>query len=263
MRLLGFPGHLCLLIIIGLNGAGSISVSAATQATRPRQATTTTPSQSNHQRPVKRGPLTVKEQREAEQRLADLGYWTGKIDGQWDETSRYALMAFQKVEGLKRTGQLTRADFEVLRHAERPSPLEASPAHVEVDLVRQVLFLVGEDGQVSRILPVSTGSGKEFISEGWARDAVTPPGRYSIYMKVDGWKKSPLGRMYYPNYFMVGTAIHGYPSVPAKPASHGCVRIPMFAAKEFSEMMPIGMGVLIHRGVIPAPLTPLADQSKD
>ena len=43
-------------------------------------------------------------------------------------------------------------------------------------------------------------------------------------------------------------AIHGSLSVPAYPASHGCVRIPMFAAREFSEMAPIGTPVIVYDG---------------
>ena len=45
-----------------------------------------------------------------------------------------------------------------------------------------------------------------------------------------------------------GIAIHGNPSVPAEPASHGCIRIPMFAAEEFSKMTPIGTQVLVYDG---------------
>ncbi|MBO0801404.1 MAG: murein L,D-transpeptidase [Blastocatellia bacterium] len=197
--------------------------------------------------------LTARENREAEQRLSDLGYWTGPIDGRWDEASRHALIAFQKVEGLKRTGLMTRAVFDALVNASRPAPLETGPAHIEVDLIRQVLFEVDDSGTVTRILPVSTGSGKPFKSEGWVRDAITPPGRYKIYIKLPGWKKSPLGMMYYPNYFMYGTAIHGYQSVPTKPASHGCIRIPMFAAKKFYQEIPLGMSVIVHNGVSPKP----------
>ncbi|HKX26939.1 MAG TPA: L,D-transpeptidase family protein [Blastocatellia bacterium] len=201
----------------------------------------------------------MKDHREAERRLSELGYWTGPVDGKWDDASRHALIAFQKVEGLARTGILTRAVYDVLSKAVRPSPLESGSAHVEVDLVRQVLFVIDETGTVTRILPVSTGSGKEFKSEGWARDAITWPGHYKIYNKIAGWKTSPLGRLYYPNYFMVGTAIHGYPSVPTKPASHGCIRIPMFAAKEFSRMMPIGMNVVVHKGESPKPYAAAGD----
>ncbi|HEX2490099.1 MAG TPA: L,D-transpeptidase family protein, partial [Blastocatellia bacterium] len=55
-----------------------------------------------------------------------------------------------------------------------------------------------------------------------------------------------LGSLYYPNYIYYGIAIHGNPSVPPSPASHGCIRIPMFASREFSEIATIGMDVIIY-----------------
>jgi lipoprotein-anchoring transpeptidase ErfK/SrfK len=205
-------------------------------------------------------PLSAVDHRAAEKRLAELGYWTGKVDGRWDETSRQALIAFQKVERLKPTGQLTRADFERLLAANRPAPIETGEAHIEVDLVRQTLFIIDDAGVVTKILPVSSGSGKEFKSQGWARDAVTHPGRYRVRQKLSGWKKSPLGELYYPVYFMYGTAIHGHPSVPTKPASHGCVRIPMVVAKQFNKMIPLGMPVIVHKGEPPPPLPTISGQ---
>jgi len=61
-------------------------------------------------KPVATRPLTQSEIRQAEQKLKDLGYWTGPIDGTWDITDRQALIAFQKVSGAKPTGVLTRAE---------------------------------------------------------------------------------------------------------------------------------------------------------
>lgn len=233
-----------------------LDATAQPQASRQRRVTPQPQSAGARKRLVKPKPLTAADHRAAEERLAELGYWTGRIDGRWDEASRHALIAFQKVERLTPTGQLTRAHFDVLLNASPPLPREAGAAHIEVDLARQVLFVIDDAGAVTKVLPVSTGSGKEFVSEGWARDAITHPGRYKVYLKIPGWKKSPLGRLYYPVYFMVGTAFHGYPSVPAKPASHGCVRIPMFAAQQFYEQTPLGMPVLIHQDDAPAPPLP-------
>ncbi len=247
-----------LIALVGLMIVADAS--AGPQATRKRLVTPEPQPSVARNRIVKPKPLTIKDHREAEQRLADLGYWTGPVDGRWDGASRHALVAFQKVEGLKRTGRLTRAQFEILLNANQPSPRETGAAHIEVDLTRQVLLIVDDAGTVTRVLPVSTGSGKEFFSEGWARDAITHPGRYKVSEKIPGWKKSPLGRLYYPVYFMWGTAIHGYTSVPVKPASHGCVRIPMFAAKEFFKTAPVGMPVIVHNGVTPAPLTSAPEQ---
>jgi len=74
----------------------------------------------------------------------------------------------------------------------------------------------------------------------------TPRGRFRVYAKISGWRKSPLGLLYYPNYFSDGLAIHGNSSVPNSPASHGCIRIPNSAAVEMSRQMPVGTIVLIY-----------------
>ncbi|HWP43592.1 MAG TPA: L,D-transpeptidase family protein [Blastocatellia bacterium] len=192
--------------------------------------------------------LTVEDTREAEERLSELGYWTGPVDGKLDEGSRHALIAFQKVEGRQRTGKLGPGELEALRAATRPKPIEGGFAHIELDLARQVLFVVDASWTVSKILPVSTGTGKLFTEGGRTRRAITPRGRFTVYRKINGWRRSPLGSLYYPSYIYGGIAIHGSPSVPPYPASQGCIRIPMFAARQFSEMTPIGTVVIIHDG---------------
>jgi N-acetylmuramoyl-L-alanine amidase len=242
--------HKSILILVSLTLISS-SVSSG-QTTRPRRVATSKKAKpAKKEAPPKPKPLTAKDYRAAEERLAELSYWTGAIDGKWDDQTRQGMIAFQKISGLKRTGALTRTDYEALMAAEKPAPREKGPAHVEVDLDRQVLFLVDDEGVVGKILPVSTGSGKDFTSQGWTRSAITPPGHFKMLGKIAGWKKSPLGRLYYPNYFLGGMAIHGYPSVPTQPASHGCIRIPMFAAVPFARMTKVGMGVLVHNETTP------------
>jgi lipoprotein-anchoring transpeptidase ErfK/SrfK len=34
--------------------------------------------------------------------------------------------------------------------------------------------------------------------------------------------------------------------MPAYPDSHGCIRIPMFTAKKFSELLPLGTEVIVY-----------------
>lgn len=194
----------------------------------------------------KRARLSAANIREAEQRLSDLGYWTGPIDRVLDAGSRQALIAFQKIEGRTRTGRLTLNELEALRSATSPRPLEGGPFHVEIDLVRQVLFVVDNGGKVSKVLPVSTGNDEEFDTLEATLTAVTPRGRFKVLRRIPGWRESELGLMYYPGYIVGGIAIHGSESVPAYPASHGCIRIPMHAAKEFSEIAPIGTPVIVH-----------------
>jgi hypothetical protein len=180
------------------------------------------------------GPLKRSEIKEAETRLREMGY------------RLQALTTFQKWEGRKVTGRLTRAEFNAIREATAPQAKDSGYKHVEVDLDRQVLLLIDDDGAVTTILPVSTGSGKHYKEKRMSGLAYTPRGRFKIYGKIAGWRKSPLGLLYYPNYFSDGLAIHGNPEVPHTPRSHGCVRIPMSAAKEMSEQLEIGTIVLIY-----------------
>jgi hypothetical protein len=46
--------------------------------------------------PPRRIRVTRQMTSEAQQRLSDLGYWIGKVDGKWGEASRHALIAFQR-----------------------------------------------------------------------------------------------------------------------------------------------------------------------
>lgn len=183
---------------------------------------------------------------EAEQMLANLGYWITSVDGRADSSTRHAVVAFQKVEGMKRTGVLNTAVVEALRNATRPTAKYTGEAHVEIDISRQVLFFVDETGQISRILPISSGSGERYFSEGKWQTAYTPLGAFKVTRQIKGTRKAPLGSIYYPSYFYEGWAIHGSNSIPVKPASHGCARIPRFAEKELSNMMHVGMPVYVY-----------------
>jgi hypothetical protein len=189
--------------------------------------------------------LTRAQTREAERRLSDMGYWTGAVDGRFDTATRSALIAFQKWEGRAITGQLTIDEFEAIRTSAFPKAREPGYAHVEVDVDRQVLLLVNVEGVV-RVLPVSTGNDQPFSDAGQTSIAYTPRGRFVVYGKVEGWEQGALGSMYYSNYISGGVAIHGSPNVPIQPASHGCIRIPIFAAREMSKLLPVGTIVLVY-----------------
>ena len=180
--------------------------------------------------------LSTSELRSAQRRLIEMGYPSGPM----------GVMTFQKWEGRKVSSRLTRADYEAVMNASAPQAKDADYGHVEVDLDRQVLLLIGDDGSVKRILPVSTGSGRRYNEKGMKGLAYTPRGRFKIYNKLSGWRKSPLGLLYYPNYFSDGLAIHGNPSVPHSPQSHGCIRVPMSAARDISRSVQIGTIVLIY-----------------
>ncbi|MDQ6726257.1 MAG: L,D-transpeptidase family protein [Actinomycetota bacterium] len=203
-----------------------------------------------------------------QQRLVALHYWVGTPDGVFAQDTVYAVTAFQKVTGMARTGRATDDVLKAMETATTPAPLVAGgEAHrIEVDIPRQVLFLY-EGGAITEILPVSTGSMERFCSEGYCRIAGTPTGAFKVYRQDTGWNDGPLGALYNANFIVGGIAIHGAQSVPATPASHGCIRIPMSAAEWFPTKARIGTPVYVTGGpntvsandiVGPAPATTVA-----
>ncbi len=184
---------------------------------------------------------------EAKRLLSDLGFWILRVDGVPDDSTRHAITAFQKVEGLKRTGVLNNDVLNAIRQASRPTPrFETGRAHIEIDITRQVLFLTDGNDLVVKILPVSTGNERRYFDQGKWQTAHTPRGTFKIERKINGVRRAPLGDLFYPNYFTGGVAIHGSRSVPAFRASHGCVRIPRFSDKAFSGLVSVGMEVFVY-----------------
>jgi peptidoglycan hydrolase-like protein with peptidoglycan-binding domain len=230
-------------------GAG---VALLTTTTAPPTTTTVPPTTTTTAKPIPPG-LGRGAKGEAvkllEERLATLKYDTGKIDGSFDAMTAFAVTAFQKVHGLPRTGRATDDVVTALQKASDPPPMLPAGGgdRIEVDLKRQVLFLY-KGGGLLRILPVSTGNGKRYCVDGQCATAVTPGGSFKVTRKIRGLRVSRLGQLYNPVYFNGGIAIHGAPSVPAAPASHGCVRIPMATSAWFHDTVPRGTPVYVLGG---------------
>ncbi|MGI8426421.1 MAG: L,D-transpeptidase family protein [Actinomycetota bacterium] len=182
-----------------------------------------------------------------EQQLAALSYMVGAVDGVFDRSTAFGMTAFQKIEGLARTGKPDPETLTRLASAVRPTAAySVPPNHVEVDITRQVVMVVS-GGQVTATLPTSTGNGKIFYSQGRRSRAVTPNGQFTVSRKIDGWRRSPLGLLYRPSYIYGGIALHGSKSVPIYPASHGCIRLPMPFADWFAEQAsPVGTVVYVY-----------------
>ena len=240
--------------------AGPASTSSTSSTTAPTTTTTVAAGDVPAPPPAGLGPgAKGPAVASLEQRLVSLHYEVGRADDTFDQNTAYAVTAFQKVNGMARSGRAT--DDVVARinsTTSAPSPMvpEGGATRVEIDLDRQVLFLY-ESGSLSKILTVSSGNGKRFCSEGYCRRAVTPTGSFAVYRKARGWETGPLGSLYNPQYFNGGIAIHGSKSVPASPASHGCVRIPMGAAEWFPSRVTMGTPVYVAgAGAVPAPRPP-------
>jgi lipoprotein-anchoring transpeptidase ErfK/SrfK len=182
-------------------------------------------------------------------RLTELKYYVGKIDGKAGAAQRSAVMAFQKVQGLPRTGVVDKATVNALAKPALPVLKASSPAdRIEADLTKQVLYVV-KAGAIQRILPVSSGNGKAYRQKnGRLARALSPVGWYKIERRIVGVREADLGTLYDPQYFYKGWAIHGSNSVPAKEASHGCTRITRTDAKWMLTNTWVGMDVFVYGG---------------
>jgi lipoprotein-anchoring transpeptidase ErfK/SrfK len=183
-----------------------------------------------------------------QQRLAALHYFdVGTADGVFGQNTYHAVIAFQKVQGLARDGVVGPATRARLAKPYVPAPrYRLATASLEVNLAKQVIYYI-RNGTIQRIIDASTGSGAWYYSQGrWGR-AITPTGRFHIYSRYNGWQAGPLGSLYRPNYFYGGYAVHDMTSVPAYPASHGCVRMTVPTMDRMWSSLRIGMPVAIYR----------------
>jgi peptidoglycan hydrolase-like protein with peptidoglycan-binding domain len=216
----------------GTGGRETTTTTAPTTTTTAPTTTTTAPPPTTTTTvpgPEADGKLELGESGDAvsalQRRLSDLGYWLGEPDGNYGQLTRQAVMAFQKYEGLGRDGVAGPDTQGRLATASHPTARSTSGNSIEIDLARQILFVV-QGGQVRWVLNTSTGSGEAYASStGGTAVAATPPGHFSIYRQIDGVREAPLGTLFRPKYFNGGIAIHGAGNVPAHPASHGCARV--------------------------------------
>jgi len=174
---------------------------------------------------------------ELARRLAALHYAVPSFSSTFGDDLVQSVYAFQKVQGLDRTGSVDAAFWTKLDDPRIPAARYSQPAdHIEVDKTHQVLYLV-RGGKIALISPVSTAGIAGYY---------TPEGRFAIYRKVSGYDTSPLGVLLDPMYFVGGYAIHGNPSVPPYPASHGCVRVPNFVIYRLFGSEPYGETVYVY-----------------
>ena len=157
------------------------------------------------------------------------------VTGHYDAATGRAVLAFRKTNRLGRDGYATTRVYSLVlrgRGAFQPRFPRAG-RHVEFDWSRQVLALIS-GGRARRVYHASSGK------------ASTPTvfGGFRFYSKQPG--VNSVG-MVHSNYFIGGYAIHGYPSVPNYPASHGCIRVPIPNAREIDRQIRIGERIFVYR----------------
>jgi N-acetylmuramoyl-L-alanine amidase len=163
-------------------------------------------------------------------RLRELRYALPSVDSGFGYKTYEAVLAFQKVQGLPRTGRVDLGFWRALWRSLAPRPRVRRGDYLEVDKSRQVVLEV-RDGEVVAVIHASTGA-----------TGNTPVGTWHVYSEVAGWSWV----LWQPMYFLRGFAIHGYPSVPPWPASHGCVRVPMWLATSLRERWGYGSVVRVY-----------------
>jgi len=168
-------------------------------------------------------------------RLARLGYVVGRR-GHFDARTARAVLTFRKVTGMARTSSADRAVFSRLARGQGTFRVRfpRHGRHIEADISRQVVALIGAGGSVERIYPTSSG----------APPTPTILGSFRIYRKDFG--TNALG-MVHSAYFIRGYALHGFASVPTYNASHGCLRLPVPDALSVFRWVRYGTRVDTYR----------------
>lgn len=169
-----------------------------------------------------------------QRRLQKLGFAV-PVTGYFDDGTARAVTTFRKTNGMGTSGFASSDVFNMLFHRRGAFKLRYPRAdrHVEFDWSRQVLVLA-KGGRPWRAYHASSGT------------AATPTvfGRFSFYRKQPGTNAKG---MVDSNYFIRGYAIHGYPSVPLYPASHGCIRVPIPNAADIDANIALGDKIFVYR----------------
>jgi hypothetical protein len=157
------------------------------------------------------------------------------VTGYYDDATSRAVLAFRKTNEMGRDGYALKEVFAMLMRGEGSYKLRYPQAgkHVEFDWSRQVLVLA-RGGRPYRTYHTSSG----------APATPTVFGSYRFYLQTPGTNSKG---MVHSSYFIGGYAIHGYPSVPSYPASHGCLRVPIPNALSIFEWIDIGDPIFTYQ----------------
>ena len=207
-----------------------------------------------------------------QQRLTDLGFWPGPVDGYFGDETRRSVWAYEKlVLGIaydEPTGQVTAEMWDAMQEpfAIQPRRPNSTPNHTEIYLSEQVIAVFHDDAPVF-ISHMSSGDNEEWCEEvtispgeynnpgdeplvrGECGRSITPGGVFNFTRRVEGVRQSSLGGMWDPVYLNYGIAVHGALNVPLAPASHGCIRIPLPLSPTFQEVTATGDQVFVFDGV--------------
>jgi len=170
-----------------------------------------------------------------QRRLRRLGFAV-PVSGSYGSATSRAVLVYRKTNNMSRTGYAGPAVYGKLFRAKGAFKAKYPRAgrHVEFDWSRQVLALMGRNGRPLNVYHSSSGKSS----------TPTVFGKFSFYRKQPGTNSHGMVQS---NYFIGGYAIHGYVSVPAYPASHGCLRVPIPDAHAIDAQISIGQTIFVYR----------------
>lgn len=187
---------------------------------------------------------------EAQSILTKFAIPTGPVDGIWGPQTAQGMCTFRQIAGLtvSRAG-LTEADLARLREFNAAyASLSAIPApsrngHTTYVLATRTCqtMLYAHGGAWVRVMRMSTGkpgygtpTGNFWLGStrpGWSCSTLYPESCYyrnqgvNALYRTKGVPYSKYGNMYNKRVITGAYMLHGSPSVPTYPASHGCVRV--------------------------------------
>lgn len=166
--------------------------------------------------------------------LSSLGYVTPS-SGRYDRATGRAVMAYRKVARMGRRASAGEAVMKRLFRGRGGFRLRYPRAgkHVEFDFSRQVLVLA-RGSKVEGVYHASSGK----------PSTPTVFGTFRFYRKQPGTNSHG---MVFSSYFVRGYAIHGFRSVPAHAASHGCIRVPIPNARSIYSWVSAGDRIFVYR----------------
>ena len=262
----------------GATSANSVQTTAAAGAVTTPAVITAAPIVVNTDPAVVKTSLTQSlgkgnagdDVKQMQQRLTDLGFAPGPIDGLFGSGTQQAVWAYEKLilktPRAQATGHVTNEMWlgmqdQITIPPRRPT--QAGSTHVEIYVPEQVL-IVFKDNVPELIAHISTGvQNPDGTPQKWCEiltedtdangapypepvkkdecaDAKTPGGVFRFTRRYEGKRVGPLGGMMNPVYFNYGIAVHGADNVPLEPASHGCVRMNQKIALVFPGMVKKG-----------------------
>ncbi|MFJ2028017.1 peptidoglycan-binding protein [Streptosporangium sp. NPDC087985] len=205
-----------------------------------------------------------------QERLQELKFFPGLVNGYYGPETQTAVWAFQKSQGLAAENKVGVETWKALAAPRQVPPLvpAGQPRRVEIDLNSQLLTAYRRDRPVL-ISHVSTGGGPYFCRYGYSSSTLTPTGDFRTVKRIRRSTFDPLVTTYEtfsferdPGGDFMSGLIGGLlgidrprapmapllPEPPSQRPTSGCVRVPAHIAEWLYRAVAVGEPVHVRFG---------------